>query len=595
MKDRANIMRAPKHRERTFHGLPVSPGIGFGVAHVRNGGVLSVPAYSIPANRAKAEATRFHRAVGSTRRQVSSLRSRIKALPGPVAEEMDFLFEAYLQMLRDSRLVRGVERRIVEDRINAEAAVQAELAEIAAVFSAMDDAYIAARLEDIREVAARLLRNLSRGGATKRETLVRNSIVVSTELTPADTALLDPRRVNGLATVMGGVEGHTAIMARALGLPAVLGAAGLTDVVRSGDPLIVDGEEGVVIVHPRSETAQAFRHRRGRQRQQVRRMAGLRNRPAVSHDGTAVTLRANVELPVEMPVVRQMGAEGIGLLRTEFMFMNRPDLPSEDEQFAILRDIVTRADGHPVTVRSVDVGGGEKISEALAGDFGASASSALGLRGIRLSLRRLDVLSAQFRAILRAGAHGNLRILLPMVTNVSEVRRARAVLRRAARQVRERGLPMAESLPPLGVMIEVPAAALSADALVRASDFLAIGTNDLTMYTLAIDRIDEQVAPLFDPLHPAVLRLIGFAADAGARAGVPVSVCGEMAGDPRCTALLMGMGIRELSMAAASIPRVKRRIRSLRLAEAVRHAEAVLSETDPKRIAAALDGFSLAT
>jgi len=302
-------------------------------------------------------------------------------------------------------------------------------------------------------------------------------------------------------------------------------------------------------------------------------------------------LQANVELPAEMTLVSHVGATGIGLLRSEFMFMNRDDIPAEEEQYRILKGFVESMEGRPVTVRTLDVGG-EKTAAALMGEYGASASSALGLRGIRLSLSRTDVLESQFQAILRAGAHGKIRILLPMVSSVSEVRQARDILHRVAENLKCRSIAIADPLPPVGTMIEIPGAALSADALAQVSDFFAIGSNDLTMYTLAIDRGDEHVAYLYDPLHPAVLRLIQFSAEAALRARIPVSICGEMAGDPRYTALLLGLGFRELSMIPANIPRVKQRIREMDLVAANRRAQIIMDQMDSGRIAMLLDDFN---
>ena len=321
-------------------------------------------------------------------------------------------------------------------------------------------------------------------------------------------------------------------------------------------------------------------------------LSRLRRLPAVTRNGVDIALQANVELPLEMNLVRQVAAGGIGLLRTEFLFMNREDLPDEDEQFEILHGIVEGMNGGVTTIRTVDAGG-EKAAPALTGEFGDSAASALGLRGIRLSFKRPEVFETQLRAILRASAFGPVRILLPMVTTVSEmVRRARKCLVRAARQLKRRGVETAREMPPLGVMIEVPAAALVADALARVSDFLSIGSNDLTMYTLATDRRDENVAAYFDTLHPAVLRLIHTAVSAGFKAGIPVCLCGEVAGDPDYSALWLGMGLRELSMAATKVPRVKRRIRGIDLAAAEQRARLIMDQTDSARIATLLEDFN---
>ena len=446
-------------------------------------------------------------------------------------------------------------------------------------------------MEDIRALATRLVRNLTKTPVKPWSLVPKGSVVVTGELSPADIAQLDRSRIAGIATMLGGAEGHTAIMARALGLPAVLGVPGLIDGVQPGQPMVVDGDTGHVVVDPSPATLAAYERRHAESVRQARRLARLSKQPAVTRDGIEVLLQANVELPVEMTLVKQAGAAGIGLLRTEFMFMNRDDIPGEDEQYQALRDMIEPMKGQAVTVRTLDVGG-EKTSAALMGDFGASASSALGLRGIRMSLARLDVFETQFRAILRAADHGHVRILLPMVSTVSEVRRAREVLGQAASRLKRRGFSVVDPLPPLGTMIEVPGAALAADSLAQVSDFFAIGSNDLTMYTLAIDRGDEQVARLYDPLHPGVLRLIQFSAEAALRARIPVSICGEMAGDPRYTALLLGLGLREFSMGASSIPRVKQRVRNLDLVAADHRARVIMDQVDAGRIATLLDDFN---
>ncbi|HSK41893.1 MAG TPA: putative PEP-binding protein, partial [Arenibaculum sp.] len=307
--------------------------------------------------------------------------------------------------------------------------------------------------------------------------------------------------------------------------------------------------------------------------------------------GTTIALQANLELPRDVPGALEAGAGGIGLLRTEFMYMNRDDLPSEEEQYQTLRDIVTGMDGWTVTVRTLDVGG-EKIASALGDRFSEAPNPALGLRAIRLGLLEPQLLETQLAAILRAGAHGPIRILLPMVCTPGEVRRVREMIRQVALRLIRHGIPVVDPLPPVGAMIEIPGAALSADALAGVCDFFSIGTNDLTQYTLAIDRGDEQVASLYDPLHPAVLRLIQFTAEAARRAAIPVGVCGEMAGDPRFTALLLGLGIRDLSMSPGTLLAVKKRIRTLDLVEATRRAQVIMSQTDSGRIAALLDDFN---
>jgi len=582
-------MRARK--EQVFFGLGVSPGIGIGEVHERESGGVDVPEYAIPAKDVTKEHKRLQAAVSGARHQIERLRAKAKTLPATAAEEMDLLLDAYLQMLKDSRLVRGAKDRILTERVNAEAAVQGELTEISTTFSNMDDVYLAARLDDIREVAQRLIQNLVKAPRSSVSNVPKGSVIVAEELTPADTAQLDPSRIVGFATAHGGAEGHTAIMARALALPAVFGAPELLQEAKNKDKIIIDGDLGCIVINPKLSTLAAYERRKLETHQKNKQLSRIRNQPSVTPDGTTIDLQANMELPIQLGPIGQMGATGIGLLRSEFMFMNRPDLPSEDEQCRALTKIIKGMDGQPVTVRTLDIGG-DKIATSLLDRFGDSVYSALGLRGIRLSLAHTEVFETQIKAILRASSAGPVRILLPMVSANSEIRKAREIVKRMARTLKRRKIPMATELPPIGVMIEVPAAALSADALAQTADFFAIGSNDLTMYTLAIDRSDKQVASLFNPLHPSVLRLIQFSLQAALRARIPVSICGEMAGDPNFTALLLGLGFRELSMTAASIPKVKQRIRNLDLLAAEARVRVIMDQVDSGRITMLLEDFN---
>ena len=588
---RRGAARSPAAAERSFDGLGVSPGVAIGGAHLVESGSLDVPEYRLAADAIEAERARFAAAVAKAQKQIRKLKSKSANLPGAAAEEIGFLLDAHLQMLTGSRVVRGVERRIAEDRLNAEAAVQLEISAVAQDFAALDDAYLAARAEDIREVGGRLIRNLTRTPYQAFSNLPAGSVIIAEELTPADTALMDPRVVAGFATVLGGAESHTAIMARSLGLPAVVGVAGLIGAIKSGDMLIVDGSAGRIVADPSPATLAEYRRRQGDRERERRQLTRLKDLPAVTRDGTRIQLDANIELPRELDAVLAAGAEGVGLLRTEFLYMNRDDLPGEEEQYEMLRGLVEGLGGRVMTVRTLDIGG-DKLAGPLGGHQSAGANPALGLRAIRLSLKERPLLETQLAAILRAGAHGPLRTLLPMISTVGEIRQVREIQRAVARRLTRRGVRIADPLPPLGVMIEVPGAALAADALAQVADFFAIGTNDLTMYTLAIDRGEEQVAHLYNPLHPAVLRLIQFATEAALRARIPVSVCGEIAGDPRYAPLLLGLGIRELSMAATALPRVKQRIRGLDFLAATRCARVIMDQSDSGRIATLLDDFN---
>lgn len=588
-KARGKVSR--KAREQIFEGLGVSPGVAIGPAHVRESGHVQVPEYQLSAGKVEAEIGRFGAAVAKAQKQLAKLQNKAKALHGAAAEELGYLLDAHTLMLASERLLKGVENRIAEGRINAEAAVVAEIADIAASFEAMDDPYLRARADEVREVGMRVVRNLTDREFHGFGDLPPDSIIIAEEISPADTALMDPEKIGGFATVLGGAEGHTAIMARSLGLPAVLGVADLLGTVKSGEMLIIDGINGVIIVAPTEERLLEYQGRRQALARELRALARLRDVPAETRDGERISLQANLELPREVGQAAAVGAEGVGLLRTEFLFMNREDLPDEEEQYTALREVIAGMGGLPVTARTLDIGG-EKLTMSLDNALGEAVNPALGLRAIRLSLKERKLLETQLAAMLRAAAHGPLRILLPMISSVGEVLEVRKTMEKVARRLKRRGVKIADPLPPLGVMIEVPGAALAADALAKASDFFAIGTNDLTMYTLAIDRAEEGVAHLYNPLHPAILRLIQFSVEAALRARIPISVCGEMAGDPRFTALFLGLGVRDLSMTSNALPRVKSQILNTDLQAATRRAAVIMDQVDSGRIAVLLDDFN---
>src|SRR5271167_1154051 len=577
--------------ERRLPGLGVSPGIAIGTVHIAEGGDLLVRESHLPETEIEAERGRFAEAVAVSLRQLRKLKAKAGGLPESAAEEVRYLLDAHLAMLSNSRLVRGVDQRIARTRINAERAVEIEIDEIAESFATMRDAYLAARIEDIRGVGRRHIRNLIKKPYVTYSAIGEGTVILADELTPADTALMDPQRVAGFATVFGGAESHTAIVARALGLPAVLAVPGLLEHARADGRVVIDGAEGTVIIDPCGATIAEYEARREAFERERRHLARLRKLPAVTRDGVEIILEANLELPVELPQAQAHGAMGLGLVRSEFLYMNRDDLPGEEEQYAVFSALVRGMEGQPVTVRTFDLGG-EKIARSLSDRVEESANPALGLRAIRLSLRHRRLLDPQLGAMLRAASDGPLRILLPMISSAGEIRQVREALEQVARRLRRRGVTLPKALPPLGAMIEVPGAALAADALAAEADFFAIGTNDLIQYTLAIDRSDEQVAHLYNPLHPAVLRLIQFAIEAALRRGMPISVCGEMAGEPRFCALLLGLGLRNLSMAPRNIPRVKQRIRSLDMVAATRRARAIMDQSDSGRIAALLDDFN---
>lgn len=576
--------------ERVLFGLGVSPGFALGPAWMPDDASLPVPEVSLHPDQIGVEVDRFERAVEASRQQLEKLKLKSATLPAPASQEVGFLVDAHLGMLSKSRLLRGVSGRIQREGINAEAAIRHELQAISEAFALMDDAYLAARFDDIRIVAGRLTRNLTDAPVLSINTLPAGTVVLAEELSPAEAANIDPGRIAAFATVLGGAESHTAIVARALGIPAVLGCIELLHQVLPGDQILVDGTAGTITINPNAETLALVEARRVLAAREHRDLVRLRNLPSVTRDGVEITLEANLnsEQPREVALALEDGASGVGLVRTEFLFMNREHQPTEDEQAAALSAVVKGMGGRPVTIRTLDIGG-DKIADSLKALVGEAVNPALGLRAIRLTLKHPALLETHFRAILRAGSHGPIRILLPMISNRQEIIEARALLERVHEEMRREGAAVATTLPPLGIMIEVPGAALAADALGAVSDFFSIGTNDLTQYTLAIDRSDEQVAHLYNPLHPAVLRLIQFSAEAARHSNIPVSVCGEVAGDPRFTPLLVGLGIRSLSMAPSSLLRVKQRVRRMTLGAAQAFAAAVMREPDERHIAMMLD------
>ena len=582
--------RIEARRERRLSGIPVGAGIAIGPVTTAREPRLEFTRTDILPDQVPGEGTRLEQAIARSRAQLEKLRARLALLPDDSQAEIAPLLDAYLQMLGPSRLVRGARLRIRDKLVSAETAVVQEAELVAAALASLpgdDPAGLQRRAEEVREIGRRILRNLVQAPFRSLTDLPPGAVLVAEALRPADAALIDPARVAGVVTEEGGTDGHTAIMLRALGIPAVLGAAGLMAAARAGATVVVDGGTGSVVLNPGAATL-ADAHRAvaayARERQGLAR---LRRLPAETTDGVVVELHANLELPAELPLVAQAGVTGIGLLRSEFLFMNRATVPDEAAQLEVYRSVVEAMSGDPVTIRVLDWGG-EKEIEALGAEglvpLVADRNPALGVRGIRLLLRQPALLEPQLAAILRASLHGPVRILLPMVTSLGEVRAAREVLERVGRRLRRRGERLPERLPPLGIMIETPGAALSADALALEADFFAIGTNDLAMYTLAVDRSTAEVAALYDPLHPAVLRLVQFATEAALRVRKPVSVCGEMAANPRLVKLLLGLGLRCFSMNASAVPRVKQAVRGLDSADCVRFARRVMDQSDPARI-----------
>jgi phosphotransferase system enzyme I (PtsI) len=601
----ADTSAADARPEKHFVGMAISRGVAIGPVFGTTEPPAEIVKTKILAADIAAEGARLDAAIVQSRRQLTKLRARLTVLPQEGQDEIAPLIDAYIRMLGPSRLIRGAKRRIAETLLSAESAVMAESDDIGATIMAQAERGVAAddhagmqrRADEVQEIARRLVRNLTRAPFRSFAGLPEGAVLVTEALRPADAALLDPARLAGVATEEGGVEGHTAVMLRALGVPAVLGAAGIAHAVQPGDIAVVDGGAGTVVLNPSAATLAAARRALTAFARERQRYARLRRLPAVTEDGAPIELQANLELPIELPLIAQSGAQGIGLFRSEFLFMNRETVPDENTQTEAYRSVVEAMGGDPVTIRVLDWGG-EKDIEALQSEGivpeVADANPALGLRGIRLLLRQTDLFETQLAAILRASVAGPVRVMLPMVTTVAEVRAAREVYDRVGRRLRRRGERLIEKLPPLGIMIETPGAALAADALALEADFFAIGTNDLTAYTLAVDRAATEVAELYDPLHPAVLRLVQFTTEAALRMRMPVSVCGEMAANPKLTPLLLGLGLRSFSMNSSAVPRVKQAVRSVAIDACTRFARRVMEQSDPARIADLVASFGRA-
>ncbi|GBR16275.1 MULTISPECIES: phosphoenolpyruvate--protein phosphotransferase [Asaia] len=557
---------------KILQGTGISAGIVIArasLAHERPLPVIEAVPSQLPA---EAESTRLDQAIALTLKQLKKLRGKLTSLPDEGRIEIDAMLTVYERMLNHSRLVRAAYRRIAEDGLTAEAAVQLESETLAAQAGpqpGMPEEEIegARRREgEFREVARRLLRNLTGVSFRAFSDIPGGSVLVAEQIRPADAAVIDPNRIAAVLSEGGGATDHTAIMLRALNVPAVLAVPELTSLVEDGSLLIVDGSSGRVIINPDSSTLAEARSAMAEEAKERKGIGRLRRLPSRLISGEDVELLANIEIANELPLLHRNGAAGIGLLRTEFLFDESEPLPDEDGQYAVYAGLLADMQGMTTTIRVLDWGGEKglaRLRQLGIHDEQEEENPALGVRGLRLLLRHPEILEAQLCAILRASLEGKCRILLPMVSSVNEVIATRQIYERCARRLRRRGVKLPNDLPPLGVMIETPAAALTAGALVRQADFLALGTNDLTMYTLAVDRSASMGSALYTALHPSLLKLLRLSVDEALRAHRPICVCGEMAADPRSVALLIGMGLRSFSMSAASLPAVKRMIRSL--------------------------------
>ncbi|HSH06600.1 MAG TPA: phosphoenolpyruvate--protein phosphotransferase [Burkholderiales bacterium] len=561
-----------------LHGASVSAGITIGHAHLVSTARLEVGHYEIAEDAVEDEVARFNVAVNRVRDEFAAIESHIP--PGSPAE-FGALINVHRMILEDSTLSKVPQELMRERRCNAEWALVQQMERLVEQFESIDDPYLRERKADVEQVVERVLKALMGSDTPPAPQLAeeKNLIVVAHDLAPADMILFKRHHFGGFVTDVGGVTSHTAILARSLGIPALVGLHHARHMIREGELVIVDGVQGVMIVDPDPIVLHEYQLRQSQLEIERQKLKRLRTTRAATLDGTPVALYANIELPQDIAQVLEAGAEGVGLFRTEFLFLNRKDLPDEDEQFEAYRDVAQAMENHPVVLRTLDVG----ADKALHGDGHVMPNPAMGLRAIRYCLAEPQMFLTQLRAILRASRYGELRILLPMLVHPHEVEQALALLRQAKQQLDERGVPYAASIP-VGGMIEIPAAALALPVFMRRLDFLSLGTNDLIQYTLAIDRADDAVAHLYDPLHPAVLQLVARTIQTANRGGTPVAVCGEMAGDLSLTRLLLGFGLRNFSMHPTQLLAIKERVLKTDLAQTRTLAQRVLRSDDPGRI-----------
>jgi phosphotransferase system enzyme I (PtsI) len=570
-------MPEPKLNETILKGINASPGICIGKAYiVDKEGVEVVEKYYIPGKKSRqSEIKRFKAAVKKAK---DELRSIIESSP----EEFQHahILETHMALLKDKSLYGKTLKTIENEKVNAEWALKTVVSDLKAIFQTMTDSYIKERASDIVHVSDRVMHNLV---GTKTENIAeidKRVILVAQDLSPAETSQINLERIKGFITDRGGKASHTGIIARALEIPAVVGLEKATVEIKSEDLIIVDGNSGIVIIHPSEQTLVEYEERKIEYEEYKAVITSESHGDAATQDGYQLEVMANIELPEEIESVHNYGGDGIGLYRTEFHYMNRPEFPGEDELFDRYKDVVELMAPKPVTIRTLDING----DKALSNNYGNNElNPALGLRAIRYCLKKPDIFKTQLRAILRAAASGNVRIMFPMISAFFELRLAKRMLEEAADSLEKDGLPFNRNVE-LGIMIEVPSAVITADIMAAEVDFFSIGTNDLIQYALAIDRGNKQVAHLYQPLDPAVLRMIKRVADVAGEKGIKVFMCGEMAGTPHHIPILVGMGIDELSMNPQSIPVVKRIIRSIKLEDTRRLVEEALKQTTAKNV-----------
>lgn len=563
----------------TIHGLGVSGGIAIGVAQLMSHTSLEVSHLTIGPRMVDKELQRFDAAVAAVRDELIQLKAETTGAPA----ELGAFVDLHAMILADPELSEVPKSLIRDRRCNAEWALVQQMERLVEQFEAIEDPYLRERKSDVVQVVQRVVKELQGHGRgtpkARKGSKDADQIIVAHDLSPADTISFKGQRFASFITDVGGATSHTAILARSMAIPSIVGLHHARDLIRDGEWVVVDGTRGVVVVNPDERVLEEYRLRKSELELERTKLKRLKTTKASSIDGVDVSLYANIELPDDVEAARNAGADGIGLFRTEFLFLDRGDMPTEDEQFEAYRKVAKGMEGKPVTIRTFDLGADKSLEDA----DRMKTNPALGLRAIRLQLTEPKMLRTQLRAILRASKYGKVKILVPMLSHAHEIDATLAAVQAAKQSLREQKIAFDETIE-VGGMIEIPAAALAIGMFLRRLDFLSIGTNDLIQYTLAIDRSDEQVSSLYDPLHPAVLMLIAHTIYSGDKAGLPVSVCGELAGDPSLTRLLLGMGLRTFSMHPAQILEVKQHVLKSDVSEIAPVVRKILRYSEPEKI-----------